>query len=55
MMMMIIIKIFSKHDHPCLARGRFSVFNSLDVVHVRRNRDINYQLDMDGVVAISRR
>lgn len=48
------LESLSKHDHPCLARGRFSVFNSLDVTHVSRNRDINYKLDMDGVVGISR-
>ena len=33
------LESLSKHDHPCLARGRFSVFNSLDVTHVSRNRD----------------
>jgi hypothetical protein len=48
------LESLSNHDHPCLARGRFSVFNSSDVMHVFRNRDINYKLDMDGVVGISR-
>lgn len=50
----IDLESLSEHHHPCLARGRFSVFNSLDVMHVFRNRDINYKLDMDGVVGISR-
>ena len=50
----IDLESLSEHHHPCLARGRFSVFNSLDVMHVFRNRDINCKLDMDGVVGISR-
>ena len=50
----IDLESLSEHCHPCLARGRFSVFNSLHVMHVFRNRDINYKLDMDGVVGISR-
>ena len=47
----IDLESLSEHDHPCLARGRFSVFNSLDVMHVFRNRDVNYKL---GIVGISR-
>ena len=41
-------------DHPSLARGRFSLFNSLDIMHVFTNVDMNYHVDMDGIVGISR-
>lgn len=50
----IDLESLSEHNHPCLAAGHFSVFNCFDVVHVCRNGEMNYKLDMDGIVGISR-
>ena len=50
----IDLESLSKHPHPCLASGNFSIFNSPDVVPLRLAREMEYTVDMDGVVVLSK-
>ena len=43
----------SKDEHPCLVKGDFSIFHS-NAVGKATTRDVNYTMDMDGVVVLSR-
>ena len=44
----------SKHPHPCLALENLSIFNSPDVASLRLAREMEYTIDMDGVIVLSK-
>jgi hypothetical protein len=51
---LIDLESLSKTPHPCLAAGNFSVFNSPDVAPLRLAEEVEYTIDMDGVVVLSK-
>ena len=44
----------SQTDHPCLARGNFSIFHSKDVRPVTELHQVQYTLELDGLVVLSK-
>ena len=44
----------SQTDHPCLARGNFSVFHSKDVRPVMELHQVQYMLELDRLVVLSK-
>ena len=51
---LIDLETLSNHPHPCMAPGYFSIFNSPDVAPLRLARELEYSIDMDGVVVFSK-
>ena len=41
-------------DHPCLASGELSIFHSKDVEFVTNPHDLGYDMDLDGLVILSK-
>ena len=52
--MLINLEDLGNSDYPCLEDGQFSVFYHPAVSHVLFTRDIDYTLDLDGVVVLSK-
>ena len=44
----------SQTDHPCLARGNFCVFHSKDVRPVTELHQVQYMLELDRLVVLSK-
>ena len=41
-------------NHPCLEKGRFSIFNHPNVGYISSSKELIYAIDLDGVVVLSR-
>ena len=51
---LIDLETLSNHPHPCMSPGYFSIFNSPDVAPLCLARELEYSIDMDGVVVLSK-
>ena len=41
-------------NHPCLEKGRFSIFNHPNVGYINSSKELIYAIDLDGVVVLSK-
>lgn len=51
---LISLEDLSASDHPCLASGEFSIFHSRDVQFVTDPHDLGYDIDLDGLLILSK-
>ena len=51
---LISLEDLAATDHPCLASGQFSIFHSKDVQFVTDPHDLGYDIDLDGLVILSK-
>ena len=51
---LISLEDLAQSDHPCLADGEFSIFHSDQVRLVTNPRDVEYNIDLDGLVILSK-
>ena len=51
---LIDLEDLSGSNHPCLEDGEFSVFHCPRVARLVFKRDMEYSVDMDGLVVLSR-
>lgn len=50
----ISLEDLASTDHPCLAAGEFSIFNSPDVRSLIGATELQYTIDLDGVIVLSK-
>ncbi len=51
---LISLEDLAATDHPCLESGQFSIFHSEEVSFVADVRDLEYDMDLDGLLIISK-